>query len=165
MRDALITATEEAIRSVGAARFVQTERGFHGRFYCALQAQLEKTDLMVDGAILEMEYQKSRRHDLTQRPDIIFHIPTEHSHSHVKANNFAVWALKRQATVADAQADFRKLDQMFDNLCYPLGFFVNIDTTDPMRAHYTGAHSDRLMTVAASLTSAQAEVHWLNAEA
>ena len=34
-----IRATEAAIREVGHPRFFLTERGFHGRFYCALQAQ------------------------------------------------------------------------------------------------------------------------------
>jgi len=165
MREALIAATETAIRSVDAARFFQTERGFHGRFYCALQAELDRAGLMANGAILEMEYQKSARHGLGQRPDIIFHIPTEHSGVGVRANNFAVWALKRRATVAEAREDFDKLDQMFDTLRYPLGFFVNIDAVDPMRGHYTGAHRNRLAAVAAQLDGAQINVHWAPADA
>src|SRR3546814_9083523 len=79
MRRTLINATETAIRAVDAARFFKTERGFHGRFYCALQEQLGQAGLMVNGAILEMEYQKSTRHDLSQRPDIVLNIPAEHS--------------------------------------------------------------------------------------
>ncbi|MEX2493215.1 MAG: hypothetical protein WD425_15795 [Nitrospirales bacterium] len=94
MREALITATEAAIRAVGAARFFETERGFHGRFYCALQAELDRAGLIANGAILEMEYQKSERHDMVQRPDIVFHIPAEHSGAGARAYNFAVWALK-----------------------------------------------------------------------
>jgi hypothetical protein len=106
MRDALIATPEAAIRAVDAARFFQTERGFHGRFHCALQEQLDRTDLMTNGAILEMEYQKSRRHGLTQRPDIAFHIPAEHFGAFVHANNFAVWALTRRASIMRAQLDF-----------------------------------------------------------
>src|SRR5438046_22571 len=109
MRELLISATEAAIRSVDAVRFFQTARGFHGRFYCALQGQLDRLGLMSGGAILEMEYQKSARHGLGQRPDIIFHIPAEHSQAAVQANNFAVWALKRRASSADAHDDFVKL--------------------------------------------------------
>ncbi len=160
MLDALITATEAAIRSVDAARFFQTERGFHGRFYCALQYQLEQASLMTEGAILEMEYQKSRRHGSGQRPDIVFHVPAEHSRSSVQANNFAVWALKRRASTADAKSDFASLDEMFCTLHYPFGFFVNVDSTDPMRQHYTGAYSHRLAAVAAKLTDTQTLVHW-----
>ena len=165
MREILIAATEAAIRSVDAARFFQTERGFQGRFYCALQAELDRAGLIANGAILEMEYQKSTRHGLGQRPDIVFHIPAEHSGAGVGANNFAVWALKRQATVAEARDDFDKLDQMFNALEHPLGFFVNIDATDPMREHYTGPHRPRLAAVAAQLFGIQVNVHWAPADA
>lgn len=165
MREALIAATDAAIRAVGAARFFETERGFHGRFYCALQAELDRAGLIVKGAILEMEYQKSARHNMGQRPDIVFHIPAEHSGAGVRTNNFAVWALKRRATPVKTCADFEKLDQMFDNLGYQYGFFINIDATDPMREHYTGAHRTRLAAVAASLDGAQVSVHWAAANA
>ena len=160
MRDALTKATEAAIRAVDAARFFRTERGFHGRFYCALQEQLDQTGLMTDGAILEMEYQKSRRHGLTQRPDIVFHIPAEHSGASVQANNFAVWALKWRASIRDAQSDFDRLDEMFATLMYPIGFFVNIDGVDPMRQHYNGRYGSRLAAVSARLTEGQIDVLW-----
>lgn len=162
MRQALINATESAIRAVDAARFFQTERGFHGRFYCALQEELDYAGLMTNGALLEMEYQKSSRHSLTQRPDIVFHIPTEHSGATVQENNFAVWALKHSASPAKAQADFTRLDEMFRVLCYPLGFFVNIDSADPMRHHYTGDYRKRLMTVATQLFDGEVITQWAN---
>lgn len=54
---------------------------------------------MTNGAILEMEYQKSSRHGLGQRPDIVFHIPAEHSRESVQANNFAVWALPHRSVI------------------------------------------------------------------
>lgn len=160
MREALIGATEAAIRGVDAARFFQTERGFQGRFYCALQIELDRVGLINNGAILEMEYQKSARHGLGQRPDIVLHVPAEHSGAGVRANNFAVWALKRQATAADARDDFEKLDQMFDALFYPLGFFVNIDATDPMHQHYSGPHRNRVVMVAARRNGEQVAVNW-----
>lgn len=165
MREALITATETAIRAINAARFFQTERGFHGRFYCALQETLDQVGLLTTGAILEMEYQKSTRHNVTQRPDIVFHIPTEHSGASVCANNFAVWALKRRASVAAARSDFVLLDEMFGSLHYSLGFFVNIDATDPLLQHYKGQYPDRLAAVAAKLTDTQITVRWAQAEA
>lgn len=165
MHQALINATEAAIRAVDAARFFQTERGFHGRFYCALQEQLDQAGLMVNGAILEMEYQKSRRHDLSQRPDIVFHIPVEYSGATVQENNFAVWALKRRASPAKAKSDFVLLDEMFQSLHYPLGFFLNIDSTDPMTQHYQGAFPDRLVSFAAQLSDGQTTVCWAAAGA
>lgn len=164
MREALVSATDAAIRNVDAARFFQTERGFHGRFYCALQMELDRVGLLANGAILEMEYQKSTRHGLGQRPDIIFHIPSEHSPSRVDENNFAVWAIKRRASSAAARDDFEKLDQMFETLCYPVGFFVNIDASDPMRDHYAGAHRHRLAAVAASFNGFRVDVHWAPSE-
>jgi hypothetical protein len=160
MRNALITATETAIRTVDAPRFFRTERGFQGRFYSSLLAELEHAGLLVGGAILEMEYQKRGPHGTAQRPDIIFHIPFEHSGADRTANNFAVWALKRRATVASAQDDFDKLDQMFSGLQYPLGFFVNIDSTCHMAEHYNGGFPTRLVAVAASLDGTHASTHW-----
>ncbi len=160
MRDALIKATEAAVRAVDCMRFFQTERGFHGRFYCALQEQLEQVGLLTNGAILEMEYQKSSRHKLTQRPDIVFHIPVEHSGESVHSNNFAVWALKRRATITEAQSDFRKLDEMFDTLHYPLGFFINIDAADPMLKYYEGTNSDRIIAASVKFIDSKLDVHW-----
>lgn len=149
MRDALIRATEAAIRQVDDSRFFATERGFHGRFYCALQAQLERQDILVDGRILEMEYQKSARHQIGQRPDIVLHVPAEQSGMSVEDNNFAVWALKFKANEKEAREDFRKLDEMFEYLHYPLGFFMNIASSDPLHRFYDGRYRDRLFAVAA----------------
>jgi hypothetical protein len=160
MQQFLIDATERALKSVTSERFFQTERGFHGRFYCALQHQLDKEKLLPDGAILEMEYQKSARHGTNQRPDIILHVPVEYSNESVQANNFAVWALKRKATENDALEDFTKLDQMFNSLHYPMGFFINIDSNKPMNNHYTGEHKDKLVAVAVSLVNSNVEIYW-----
>lgn len=107
-----------------------------------------------------MEYQKSQRHGTSQRPDIIFHIPAEYSRELVTENNFAVWALKRRASESDARSDFDRLDVMFETLHYQLGFFVNVDSADPMLRCYTGAYSRCLAAVAARLTDARILVRW-----
>jgi len=160
MYDKLRDATESALRAVDAIRFFRTERGFHGRFYCALQAELDRLGLIANAAILEMEYQKSARHDLGQRPDIIFHIPTEHSGARVEENNYAVWALKHKANASDAKDDFKKLDEMFATLHYAHGFFINIDATDPMLEHYEGDYSRRLAAVAVYLDGEHVRTNW-----
>ena len=95
MIDAIVSATDQALRTVAVPRFLRTERGFQGRFYCALQEALERLGVLRNGHILEMEYQKSARHGMSQRPDIVLHIPAEDAGSDVRENNLAVWALKR----------------------------------------------------------------------
>jgi len=52
-----------------------------------------------------MEYQKSARHGLAQRPDTVFHITAEVSGAPVTESNYAVWALKLSATVREAQSE------------------------------------------------------------
>jgi hypothetical protein len=118
--DEIVTATDKALREVAIPRFLRTERGFHGRFYCALQQVLEEQGLLQGGHILEMEHQKSARHGISQRPDIVLHVPAKESGARVSENNLAVWALKRHATSGKARDDFTKLDEMFEMLCYPL---------------------------------------------
>ncbi len=83
-----------------------------------------------------MEYQKSFRHGMSQRPDIVLHVPAEDSGACVVDNNRAVWALKRHATQAGARADFEKLEEMFKRLRYPFGIFVNIDAKDGFASAY-----------------------------
>jgi hypothetical protein len=160
MQEEIVAATDAALRAVDSARFFQTERGFHGRFYCSLQGELEALGLLCGGAILEMEYQKSTRHRMTQRPDIVFHIPAEFSGAAVTENNFVVWALKRRATISSAQEDFDHLDEMFNHLGYPLGIFVNVDSANTMLEHYRGPHRERLKGVAVSCTTDGVEVNW-----
>jgi hypothetical protein len=57
-----------------------------------------------------------QRSDLTQRPDIVLHVPAEESRAEIDENNFAVWALKRHASNARALSDFKKLDEMLGRL-------------------------------------------------
>ena len=78
----------------------------------------------------------------------------------VKDNNHAVWALKWRASVKKAQADFVLLDEMFEALNYPLGFFINIGSLDPMHQHYYGKHRDRIVAVAATHDDGKPNVRW-----
>jgi hypothetical protein len=161
MIDKIVAATERALRAVAEPRFWRTERGFQGRFYCALQQVLDSEGLLPDGRILEMEYQKGWcRHGMRQRPDIVLHIPTEESNAAPYENNFAVWALKRAATLTEASDDFEKLDQMFDRLRYPVGVFVNIAATNHFADAYNGRFPRRLRTVAASRAADRIVTAW-----
>lgn len=145
MREQIIESTISALRKISTPRFFKSERGYQGFFYCKLYEELEIRRLVNEDQILEMEYQKSSRHGLSQRPDIIFHIPVEHSGSSVVKNNFAVWALKARVNATTAQQDFEKLDEMFEYLNYPLGFFININDQQHHLASYSGKFRDRLI--------------------
>jgi hypothetical protein len=139
-----VRATVSALKAVRDARFLATERGFHGAFYCELRTALRRRRLLGDGRILEMEYQKSARQGIRQRPDIILHIPADIRGTTVRENNFAVWALKRAATEQEAREDFAKLDQMCITLCYPLALFVNVAATQTHLAQYLGPFRERI---------------------
>lgn len=158
MSKEILAATIEALSTAAEARFFRTERGYHGRFYCTLQTALDRRGLMRDGAILEMEYQKSSRHEMTQRPDIVFHIPTEEPGANVRANNFAVFALKWRASKAEAVEDFRKLDEMCERLAYPLAVFVNVASELSYREEYKGPFPERVHAFGVLLANGAARV-------
>jgi hypothetical protein len=145
-----IHATIEAIQQVRNPRFLATERGYHGAFYCALRSNMERQGLLSQKRILEMEYQKSwSRHSLSQRPDIVFHIPVEISGATRSENNFAVWALKFDASPTGAIEDFKKLDEMCLGLKYPLAIFVNVASRKTYLDLYRGKYPQRIHAVAA----------------
>ena len=148
MRDLIVTSTLEGLPRVISPRFFVSERGYAAALSCHIIRGLEDRGLMIDGRIVELEYQKSRRHQTEQRPDIIFHVPTEYSGGAPTANNYAVWALKCRAGDEDAADDFWKLDQMFELLCYPLGFFINVNSQSDKLEVYNGPHADRLIGIA-----------------
>jgi hypothetical protein len=158
MEDKILSATGEALRSVSEERFFRTERGYHGRFYCVLQSELDRRGLLHGGAILEMEYQKSAPHNTRQRPDIVFHVPTEYSGAEVRQNNFAVFALKRRATARDAEDDFRRLDEMCERLDYPLAIFINVDSEQTFDSQYRGLFRERLHTFSVLLIDGEVQV-------
>lgn len=145
MRDQIVEATKEAMELVTDVRFFSTERGYAGRFYCALMKRMDARGLLDDKRILEMEYQKHiRDHGTDQRPDIIYHIPWEVSGESRESNNYAVWALKLAAQPRHAREDFGKLDVMFLELNYPLGFFINIGASRHLLGEYGGGYPERI---------------------
>ncbi len=151
LRETLINATIEALSLVTNPRFFNTERGYQGVFFCELQRILKAEGIVDGNCILEMEYQKSSRHGIGQRPDIILHIPVEISREDVTQNNFAVWALKLRGKDNDAKEDFEKLDEMFDSLHYPLGFFINIASESHYLSEYEGNFREKIVAIAVNL--------------
>lgn len=160
MRELIITSTIDALRSIEQNRFYKTERGYHGRFYCALQSALDEQGVLKSdsGLILEMEYQKSSRHGTGQRPDVILHTPTEVTNAQVTENNVAVWALKRNGNDNKAKEDFEKLDLMFKRLHYPLGFFINVSSDLHRLDKYEGHSPNKLIAFAVKLTNGEIRI-------
>jgi len=158
MREKIIQATIKSLKKNHQERFYQTERGYQGRFYCALQQALDDEGIIIDGLILEMEYQKRENiHHTSQRPDITLHIPVEYSGAERTANNYAIWALKRRGYRSgyhrNVTDDFNKLNIMFKKLNYPLGFLIIINSDRHMLDIYEGEFRDRIISFAVKLNN------------
>jgi hypothetical protein len=83
----------------------------------------------VISSIVEQEYQKRLPdHGIRVRPDIIIHIPTLVGGNR-RLGNFAVFELNLRAGEIEAREDFANLDAVLGALDYPLGVFINIDST------------------------------------
>lgn len=127
---------------------------------CALQRILERGGFPRPGRNLGMEYQKSDRYGLSQRPDIILHIPADEENARVTENNVAVWALKRRDSSQHVREDFDKFDEMFETLNYLLGIFVNFDAQQHFGNLYDGRFPKRVRTVAAWLQRGKVITDW-----
>jgi len=150
----LVAITFQAITNVKHPRFWETERGFHGEFHAVLREILISERIIAyAGPILEQEYQKSSRHGLSQRPDSILHMPAKQWGLKQYEGNFAVWALKRHSSEDEAKLDFERLDEMFDALRYPLGFFLNVDSERTFARVYRGQHAERIHCISCSLNA------------
>lgn len=148
MKRKIIEATILALSSIDSVRLLRSERGYQGRLFCELQSALDSSGIISEDIILEMEYQKSNRHSMTQRPDIILHVPIEVSGAQIHENNFAVWALKLQASEKKAIEDFIKLDKIFSILKYPIGFFININSERYYLECYQGNYPNQIIAFA-----------------
>lgn len=143
----IIETIVEALKHMDSPRFFKTERGFQGRFACALYEIFDAKKIFPDDTIIEEEYQKRiRPHGTRLRPDLIVHVPVEsgHSGSRIK-NNFVVFAFKRQANEYRAKEDFKKLNELFEKLKYPLGIFININgCPEVFLDKYSGSFKNRI---------------------
>jgi len=125
----IIKVIIEALKRMDSPRFFKTERGFQGRFACALYEIFDAKNIFQDDTIIEEEYQKRiKPHGTRLRPDLIIHVPVESGHSNSRTeNNFVVFAFKKQTNKDRAKEDFEKLNELFEKLKYPLGIFININ--------------------------------------
>jgi hypothetical protein len=156
-----IDITIAAIKHITIRRFHNSERAFASE----LSRYLNEEDLLSlypAHTIIEPEAQKNERahHCVTQRPDIIVHIPIEEGLTeHAYDGNFIVYALKREATEAKAREDFNKLNEMFDVLHYPLGIFINIGGyPDSMLRLYRGNYKNSVHELSIRLVGNHVDV-------
>jgi len=162
----LINISIEGLKTIKEERFYYTERGYQGRLYCSLQSKLDSLEV-PERAIIEMEYQKSSRHGMTQRPDIVIHIPAEFNDLEVIEGNFVVFALKKKANKEKAKEDFDKLDEMFESLRYQYGFFINISSQKHFLEYYDGQYKDKIHSFAVNLIENSIFIkhaYWKNGE-
>lgn len=157
--ETLLAYLIDALGSITAPRFYETERGFQGE----LLAELHKTiphHLLPEGAVIEQEYQKRlQMHGLTIRPDIIIHEPFgEARHRSRKDGNVAVIELKRDASQADAVGDFESLVKMMEVLAYPTAIFINIASETTHAALLPTDWRSRMTCLAVSLRDGKPHV-------
>lgn len=159
----IISAVRTSLGIVQHPRYFQSERGYQGAFQAQLSQLIPK--LILDGAIVEEEYQKRiRDHGINIRPDVIVHIPFDTNILESRNDgNFIAIELKLHATKIDALADYNKLATLCEHLSYPLGVFINIGSHNTFLADYSGAHKTKLYAFGVVLVDGQVEVREENA--
>ncbi|WP_421574810.1 hypothetical protein [Stenotrophomonas maltophilia] len=148
----LLNVIAAALTSVTDPHYYEDERGFQGEFYAQLRLRLR--DLVLpEGALLREEYQKRlAQHGLRIRPDIILHEPFDLGrHRGRDQGNHSVMELKRRATRGTAADALSNLVAMIDTLNYPLGVFINIDSSKTWTESVPDSHRDRIVCLAAHL--------------
>jgi hypothetical protein len=152
LKNTILEMTRSAISEINNPHFYHTERGFQGQLLIEMNILPQMEYFHSRRFFLEIEPQKNRTvHSTRQRPDMVLHIPRDITGSPVDENNLAVWGLKRRATIDRAIQDFRKLDEMFEFLHYPVGVFINIDSRNHFLDCYRGAYQDRIIGIAVEL--------------
>lgn len=126
---AIIIEVINTLRKIITPRYYKSERGFQTEFYRILSNQLEGKHIFPDHTILEAEVQKRNfeHYGVTQRPDLLIHIPIETGITeNVNENNFVNFAFKLFGNAKASAEDYEKLEQMFNFLNYEMGIFINI---------------------------------------
>ena len=149
------------IKNIKDQRFFNSERGYQGQLVALLDRAIKDEKIFPDETIIEQEYQKTmKHHGIRQRPDIIIHIPIEAGLTDIRTeNNFYVIALKLNAKVYSAIEDFGKLEDMFNQLDYPEGVFINIGAYPSLfLAEYGGQNQDRIHELSISLDNNEVRI-------
>ena len=113
---AFIEIVITALKEIVSPRFFMTERGFQGNFAIALNKILGEHNIFPEGTIIEEEYQKTLKlHGITQRPDLIIHVPIESSHStNRKETNYIACEFKLSGNKIKVMKDFENLNELIE---------------------------------------------------
>lgn len=143
----------ESLTAVNVPHYYEDERGFQGEFYAQLHHRLRDI-VLPEGAMLREEYQKKLgQHRLNIRPDIILHEPFDPlRHRGRDEGNHAVIELKRRATRNTANDAFASLIAMIDTLNYPLGVFINVNSSKTWAELVPDAYRNCIACLAVSLS-------------
>ena len=154
-KDRFLRVFKESLEVITEKRFFSSELGYQGQLVSELNKRLIMELVFSSRAVVEQEYQKRlKRHGIRIRPDIIIHVPySEGIHSSRKEDNYVVIQLKKNSSKKDALDDFKKIDLLFQNLDYPLGVFLNIDSEKNFYSDYLGEYRDRIHCFAVRLSA------------
>jgi len=145
---AIIDEIIVALKGITVARYHKSERGFQTEFYKILSNQLNGKGIFPEHTILEAEVQKRNleHYGITQRPDLLIHIPIEMGITeNVNENNFVNLAFKLLGNERASVEDYGKLEQMFILLNYELGVYINIGSyPEVFLSSYDGEYKDRM---------------------
>lgn len=145
---AIIQEVINSIKSINTERYFRTERGYQTEFYSILSNNIAGKNIFPQHTILEAEVQKKNlaHYGVTQRPDLLIHIPIETGITeNANENNFVNFAFKLNGNVAASTEDFNKLDEMFQLLNYELGIYINIGHYPEIYLDsYNGEYKDRI---------------------
>lgn len=152
-----------ALRNIVVSRYYTTERGFVGEFYTTLKNELKGKQLFPEKTILELEVQKRSldHYGVTQRPDLLIHIPIETGLTkNPNENNFVNFAFKLNGKSRRVQEDYTKLDQMFQRLNYQTGVFINIGAfPNIFLQSYNGKFKNRIHEFSIRLNEGSVEIN------
>lgn len=126
---AILEEVINSIKSINTPRYYKSERGYQTEFYSHLSINIKGKGLFPEQAILEAEVQKRtlEHYGITQRPDLLIHIPIETGLTEeTNENNFLNIAFKLKGNKKSSIEDFMKLDEMFEKLNYKEGLYINI---------------------------------------
>ena len=94
---AILNEVINTLKNIITPRYYKSERGYQTEFYKVLSNLLEGKQLFPEHTMLEAEVQKSTysHYGITQRPDLLIHIPIETGITeNANENNFVNFAFK-----------------------------------------------------------------------
>ena len=152
----------DTLKSITTPRYFRTERGYQTEFYRQLSNRLDNSNLFPEHTILEAEVQKRNldHYGVTQRPDLLIHIPIETGlTNNANENNFVNFAFKLNGNENASLEDFGKLEQMFHFLNYELGIYINVSRyPDTFLNNYQGNHNNRIHEFSIGLNNGTVQI-------